>query len=185
VRLETHVAPAGVKGVDHANAHTGVELLRQLADCVRCGFQEQLQERAVGVEEGPEEAVDGEGDVEVGHVVETSGNVSDPIVDFDLAAGRAEASLAGERDAAVEPTAGADVAGIAGVWIVAEDHALYGLANVGTLVRWHLVFETQMAPGVPVFTEDATETVVGSGVIEVAPGRNKWLGLSRLHHDDI
>jgi Zn ribbon nucleic-acid-binding protein len=169
VGFEAQVAAAGVEGVDHANAHIWVELLRQLADCVRCGFEEQLQERAVGVEEEPEEIVDGEGDVKVGHVVEIAGDVGNPVIDFDLAAGRAEAGLARERDTAVKAAAGADIAGIAGAGIAAEDHAFDDLANVGALIGWDLVCETQMAPGVPMIAEDAAEAVVGGGVIGVAP----------------
>ena len=169
--LSRTVAPASVEGVDHANAYAGVELSCQLADGLSRCLQKHLQERAVDVEEGPEEIIDGEGDVEVGYVIEIAGDVSDPVVDFDLAARGAEASLAGERDAAVEATAGADVAGIAGAGIAAEDHTFDGLANVGALIGWDLAFEVQIAPGVPVFTEDAccVQHVSGSG-------RGRWGG---------
>jgi hypothetical protein len=114
--LSRAVAAAGVEGVDHADVHARVELFGQLADGPGCGFEEQLQERAVGVEEGPEEVVDGEGDVKVGHVVEIAGDVGNPVIDarilrVDLAAGGTEAGLAGEGDATVEAAAGADVAG--------------------------------------------------------------------------
>jgi hypothetical protein len=58
--------------------------------------------------------------VEVGHVKEIAGDVVDPMVHPDLAAGRTEAGLAGEGDAAVEPTARADVAGIAAAGVTTE-----------------------------------------------------------------
>jgi hypothetical protein len=122
----------------------------------------------VGVGEGPEEVVDGEGDVEVRHVVEIAGDVGNPVIDFDLAAGGAEAGLAREGDTTVEATARADVTGVAGAGVAAEDHAFDGLADLGALVWWGLVFETQMAPGVPVVAEDVTEAVVGGGMIGVA-----------------
>ena len=87
VRLEAKIAPASVEGVDHANAYTGVELFGQFANGLGRCFEEQLQERAVGVEEGPEEVIDGESDVEVGDVMEVPGDVGNPVIDFDLAAG--------------------------------------------------------------------------------------------------
>jgi hypothetical protein len=184
VRFEAQVTPASVKSVDHTDAHTWVELLRQLADGLGCGFQEQLQERAVGVEEGPEEVVDGEGDVEVGHVEEITGDVGNPVIDFDLAARRTEAGFAGEGDATVETAAGADVAGVAGTGVTTEDHTFDGFADVGTLV-WRDQLEVQVAPAIPVFTEYAAKAVVGGGVGGIAPGRCRWVGLSRLHHKDI
>jgi hypothetical protein len=170
VGFEAHVAAGRVESVDHANAHAGVELFHQFSDGLSGAFEEHFQERAVGAEDGPEEIVDGESDVEMWHVEQVASDVVDPVVDADLAAGWAEAGLAGEGDAAVESTVGADVAGIAAVGIAAEDHALDGLADVGALVWRNLAFEAQIAPGVPVIAEDAPETVVGSGMIGVAPG---------------
>jgi hypothetical protein len=124
----------------------------------------------VGAEDGPQEVVDSERDVEVWHVEEVTSDIVDPVVDADLAAGGTEAGLAGEGDTAVESTAGADVAGIAAVGVAAEDHAFDALAHVGALVWRDLAFEAQVAPGVPVLAEDAPETVMGSGTTGVAPG---------------
>lgn len=42
IRFEAQVAPTGVKGVDHADAHAWVEFFGQLVDGVGCGLEEQL-----------------------------------------------------------------------------------------------------------------------------------------------
>jgi len=169
VRFEAQVTAARAKGVDHTDTYAGVELLYQFADGLGCCLQEHLQERAVGMEEGPEEVIDGESDVEVGHVEEVTSNVGNPVVDADFATGRTEASFAGERDTAVESTAGADVAGVTGAGVAAKDHTLDGLADVCLLINRDF-FEAQIAPGVPVIAEDVAETVVSGGVAGVAPG---------------
>jgi len=124
----------------------------------------------VDVEAGPQQVVDGEGDVEMRDVVEVAGDVGNPVVDADLAAGGAEASLAGERDTTVKPTTGTDVAGVAAVGVAAEDHALNGLADVGLLIGRDLACEAQVTPTIPVIAEDVAEAVVGGGMIGVTPG---------------
>jgi len=82
----------------------------------------------------------------------------------------AETRLAGKWYAMLILAARADVEGITAVGVAAEDHALDGLADVGALVCGDLVFDAQIAPGVPVVAEDVTETVVTGGVSGVAPG---------------
>jgi hypothetical protein len=62
-----------------------------------------------------------------------------------------------------------DVAGVAVVWVAAEDHAFDGLADVGLLINRNF-FEAQVTPGVPVFTKYVAEAVVGGGVVGIAPG---------------
>jgi hypothetical protein len=47
------------------------------------------------VEEGPQEVVGGEGDVEVGGIEQIAGDAVDPVVRTYLAAGGAEADFAG------------------------------------------------------------------------------------------
>jgi uncharacterized protein YqfA (UPF0365 family) len=106
----------------------------------------------------------------VRYVEQVTGNVVDPVVDADLAAGGAEAGLAGERDAAVELASGADVASIAAVWIAAEHHTFDGFADVGLLIERDLVSEAQVTPGEPVVADDVAEAVVGSGTAGVTPG---------------
>jgi hypothetical protein len=56
------------------------------------------------------------------------------VVGVGLAAGGTEAGLAGEENAAVKSTAGADMVGIAACMVAAENHALAGSAEVGALV---------------------------------------------------
>ena len=101
---------------------------------------------------------------------EVSSDVVDPMIDANLAAGGAEAGFAGKGHAVVVPTAGADVASVASAGIAAEHQALDGFTNVGALVCGDLVFETRIAPGVPVAAEDLTKPVVGSGMVRVTPG---------------
>ena len=81
------------------------------------------------------------------------GDVGNPIVHPDLAAGRAEAGLAGKGDAAVVRTARADVAGVAAIGIAAQDQASDDLTDVEALVWEHLVFQAQVAPGGPGLSE--------------------------------
>jgi hypothetical protein len=72
---------------------------------------------------------------------EIAGHVVDPMVHPDLAAGWTEAGLAGEGDAPLVATAGANVASVAGAGIAAEHHVFDGLAGVGALVWRNLMFE--------------------------------------------
>ena len=169
VGFVAQITSARVEGVDHTNTHAGIELLHQFTDGLRCRLEDHLQERAVDVEAGPQQVVDGEGDVEMRDVVEVAGDVGNPVVDADLAAGGAEAGLAGERDTTVEPTTGTDVAGVAAVGIAAEDHAFDGLAYVCLLIGRDFS-EAQITPDVPVVAKDGTEAVVGGGMVGVAPG---------------
>ena len=115
---------------------------------------------------GPQEVIDGEGDVKVRNIVCVTGDVVDPVVDADLAAGGAQAGLAGEGDTAVEAGARADVAGITGAGVAAEDHAFDGFAYV-TLLIGRDFSEAQITPDVPVVAKDGTEAVVGSRMIRV------------------
>ena len=128
-------------------------------------------------EEGPEGIVDGESDVEVRRVEVVAGDIGNPVVDFALAAGGAEAGLAGNGHAAIKSAVRADVTSVACAGIAAEDHTFDGLADIGALVWWDLFFEVQITPGVPVFTEYLAEAVVGSGAGRVTPGER---GLSLI-----
>lgn len=101
---------------------------------------------------------------------EVAGDIGNPVVDFALAAGGAEAGFAGEGHAAIKSAVRADVTSVACAGIAAEDHTFDGLADVGALVWWDLVFEVQITPGVPVFTKYLAEAVVGSGAGGVTPG---------------
>jgi len=88
----------------------------------------------------------------------------------DLATGWTEAGLAGEGDAPLVATAGANVASVAGAGIAAEHHAFDGLADVGLLIERDLGVEAQIAPGIPVIAKDVTEAIVSGEVSGVAPG---------------
>ena len=175
VGFEAQVTAISVDGVDYANADTRIQLVYQFADdpsaALRTGLgpglQEDLQAGAVGVEARPQQVVSGEGDVEVRDFEEITGNVVNPIVDAHLAAGRAEAGLAGERDMALVLATGADIAGITGIGIAAGYETLDDLSDVGTLVRRDFVFQALVAPGVPVIAKDLTEEVVAGGVMRI------------------
>jgi hypothetical protein len=54
-----------VGSVDETDANAGIEISHQFTDSLSRRFQKHLQERTVGVKEGPQEVVGGEGDVEV------------------------------------------------------------------------------------------------------------------------
>ena len=88
-----------------------------------------------------------------------------------LAAGGAEAGLAGERDVALVLATGADIAGITGIGIAAGYETLDDLSDVGTLVWGDFVFQALVAPAVPVVAEDLSKTVVGSGMVRLLPRR--------------
>jgi hypothetical protein len=100
VWFEAQVTPKGVGSVDETDANTGIEISHQLTDGLNRRLQEHLQERAVGVEEGPQEVVGGEGDVEVRDIQQVASDVVDPVVHPDFATGRTESSFAGERGTA-------------------------------------------------------------------------------------
>ena len=171
VGFEAQVAAVGVGSVDHTNADTGIQLLYQFTDDLGCGAQEGLQSGAVVEEARPQQVVSGEGDVEVRDFEEIAGDVVNPIVDAHLAAGGAEAGLAGERDVALVLATGADIAGITGIGIAAGYETLDDLSDVGTLVWGDFVFQALVAPAVPVVAEDLSKTVVGSGMVRLLPRR--------------
>jgi hypothetical protein len=160
VGFEAQVAPKGVNGVDHAEAQVQIQVSEHLADRQRCRFQEDLQERAVGVEEGAQEVIGGEGDVEMGDFEQVLGDVVDPVVDADFATGGAEAGLTREGHAVLILTARTDVAGVAAIGVAAEEQALDDLADVGALVGGDFVFQAQVTPAIPVIEEDLAEAVV-------------------------
>ena len=86
VWFEAQVTPKGVASVDETDANAGIEISHQFTDGLRRRLQEHLQKRAVGVEEGPQEVVGGEGDVEMGHIQQVAGDVVDPVVHPDRSA---------------------------------------------------------------------------------------------------
>jgi hypothetical protein len=100
----------------------------------------------VGVEEGPQEVVGSEGDVEVRDIQQVASDVVDPVVHPDFATGRTESSFAGERDTQLVLTAGADVESVAAVGVTAQLQALDDLIEVGPLVWGNLVFQAQIGP---------------------------------------
>ena len=89
------VTPDVAGGFESFNADTGIQLLYQFTDGLGCGMQEDLQSGAVIEEARPQQVVSGKGDVEVRDFEEIAGDVVNPIVDAHLAAGGAEAGLAG------------------------------------------------------------------------------------------
>jgi transcriptional regulator with XRE-family HTH domain len=98
-------------------------------------LQEEFQQRAVGVEERPQEVIDGEGDVQVGHIEHVFGDIVDQVVHADLAAGGAETGFAGEGDAMLILAAGAEIAGIAAIRVTAEQHTLNDVPDVSLLIE--------------------------------------------------
>jgi hypothetical protein len=154
-----------------------MQLLYQFADDLGCSLQEDLQSGAVIEEARPQQVVGGEGDMEVGDFQEIAGDVVNPIVDTHLAAGRAEAGLAGERDIALVLATGTDIAGITGIGIAAGRETLDDLSDeripmrVGPLVWGDFGFQALVAPAVPVVAEDLSKTVVSSGMIGLLPRR--------------
>ena len=84
------------------------------------------------MEEGPQQIIDGQGDVEMEHLKQVAGNIIHPIVNPDFAAGGTEARFAGKRNAQVVLTPWTDIAGVTGVGVTTEQHALDDSADVQT-----------------------------------------------------
>jgi hypothetical protein len=150
VGFEAQVTAVCVDSVDHSDADTRIQLIYQLTDDLGTGFQEDLESGTVIEEARPQQVVGGKGDVEVRDFEEVAGDVVNPIVDAHLAAGGAEAGLAGERDIALVLATGADIAGITGIGIAAGYETLDDLSDVCTLVWGDLVFQALIAPAVPI-----------------------------------
>ena len=104
-------------------------------------------------------------------IEQVTSDVVDPIVDAYLAAGRAEASLAGERYTTLVLATRADIAGITGIGIAAGHETLDDLSNISTLIWGNFVFQAQVTPVVPVVAEDLSKTVVSSGMVGLLPRR--------------
>ena len=105
--------------------------------------------------------------MEVRDIEQVTSDVVDPIVDAYLAAGRAEASLAGERYTTLVLATRADIAGITGIGIAAGHETLDDLSDVGTLVWGDFGFQALVAPAVPMVTEYLTEEIVVGGVMRI------------------
>ena len=84
--FEVEVTAEGMDGVNHADAHIWIEIFQDFADGLSGNLQEEFQQRAVGIEERPQEVVGGEGDMLVGHIEHVFGDIVDPVVHVDLAA---------------------------------------------------------------------------------------------------
>ena len=121
------------------------------------------------MEEGPQEVVGSEGDVEVRDIQQVASDGVDPVVHPDFATGRTESSVAGERDTQLVLTAGADVESVAAVGVTAQLQALDDLIDVGPLIWGNFVFQPQIVPAVPVVEEDLVETVVTGGGVGATP----------------
>jgi hypothetical protein len=130
------------------------------------------------VEEGPQEVIGGQGDVEMGHVQQVAGDVVDPVIHPDrsaersrrsLAAAGAEAGFAGEGEKKLALTARANIASVATVRVATEQQALDDLANVSALVGRNFLFQAPVAPAVPMIEEDLTESVVAGGMVGATP----------------
>jgi hypothetical protein len=158
-----------VGSVDETDANAGIEISHQFTDGLSRRLQEHLQERAVGVEEGPQEVVGGEGDVEVRDIQQVVSDAVDPLIHPDFATGRTESSFAGERHTQLVLTAGADVESVAAVGVTAQLQALDDLIDVGPLIWGHFVFQPQIVPAVPVVEEDLAEAVVTGGGVGATP----------------
>jgi hypothetical protein len=107
--------------------------------------------------------------VEVRDIEQVTSDVVDPIVDAYLAAGRAEASLAGERYTTLVLATGADIAGITGIRIAAGYKALNDLLDVGALIERDFGFKAQIAPAITGIAKDLSKAVVGSGMVGLLP----------------
>jgi hypothetical protein len=164
-----------VGSVDETDANAGIEISHQFTDGLRRRLQEHLQERAVGVKEGPQEVVGGEGDVEVRDIQQVVSDAVDPVVHPDLATRGAEASFAGEWHTKLVLTARTDVESVAAVGVTAEQQTLDDLTDIGALVWRNLIFQAEVTPAVPMIEEDLAEAVVTGGIACTAR-RRKWVG---------
>jgi len=103
------------------------------------------------------------------HIQHIFGDIVDPVIDFDFSAGRAEACLAGERDAMLKVAAWAEVASIPTVRIPTKHESLNGFLDVGMLIGGDFAFQTMVAPELPMIAEDLAEPIMPSRMIGMTP----------------
>lgn len=173
VEFEAQVTPEGVNGVDQANAHIRVEVCQDFPHGLNGHPQEHLQESALAVEEGAQQIIDRQGDVDVRNIEQVPGDIIDPIVHADLTAGRAEAGLAGKGNFVLIPTTRADIEGVPSIRVAAEHHALNCFADVCLLIRGDFLRQAQVAPDVPVVAENLSPAV-GLGRASGVVSHSAW-----------
>ena len=122
------------------------------------------------MEERPQEVIGGEGDVQMGHIEHVFGDIVDPVVRADLAAGGAEAGLAGEGDALLILAAETEIARIAAIRVTAEQHALNDVPDVSLLIEGDFVGQAEVAVAIPVVEEYLAKAVMTCWMAERMPG---------------
>jgi hypothetical protein len=153
-----------------AGVEAGVEVVNDSTHGLSGNLQEEFQQRAVSVEERSQEVIGGESDVQMGHIEYVLGDIVDPVVHADLAAGRAEASFTGEGDTMLILAAMTDPTCIATIGVTAEQHTLNNVPDVSLLIEGIFVGQREVAVALPVVEEYLAEAIITGWVIKRLPG---------------
>ncbi len=159
VRFEAKVAAEGAGCVDHAHPHARVEIGQHGLNRLRRHLEQVIQECPVGMEEGSQCVVSGQGKMQVRHFEQIGGDGIDPFIDSDLAATRTESRLTREGHSQIETATRAFVTSVTRLGVAAKHHALYCLAHVSLLVRWDFIFQPQITPVVKVVAENLAKQI--------------------------
>ena len=84
--FEAKVAAEGMDCIDLADAQAVVDVVNDFTHGPSGNLQEEFQQRAVGVEERPQEVIGSESDVQMGHIEHVLGDIVDQVVHADLPA---------------------------------------------------------------------------------------------------
>ncbi|MGD0751691.1 MAG: hypothetical protein ABSA23_09805 [Anaerolineales bacterium] len=104
--------------------------------------------------------------MQVGHIEHVFGDIVDPVVHADLAAGRAEAGFAGEGDAMLILAAGTYPAYVTAIRVTAEQHALNDVSDVSLLIEGDFIGQTEVAVAIPVVEEYLAKVVMTGWMAE-------------------
>jgi hypothetical protein len=162
VRFEAEVAAKGLRHVDHAHPHAGVKMSEHSLHRLGGHLQQVIQERTVGMEEGPQRIIGGQGQMQVRHFEQIGGDGIDPLIYTDLASAWAETAFTAKWNTEVEAAIWAFVPGVTGFGIAAHHHPLHGLSHVSALIGRDFVFEPQVAPAVKMVAKNLTKQI-GAG----------------------
>ncbi len=119
------------------------------------------------MEERAQDIIGGQSEMEMRYIEQVLRDGVDPTIHAHLSAAGTESGFTTKRNTVLKLTAGAHVARIAGAGVAAEQQALNGFADVGTLVSRDFVCQAQITPGRPMLPKDFAKAVMAGRAISV------------------
>jgi hypothetical protein len=139
MRLITQVTPGGVYAIDQSDPHPRIEVGYYFLHSLSANPEQFFQELTFPTGKKSKRISGGQSDMQMRNFQDVLCDVVYPVIHADLAAGRAEAGLAGEGDAMLILAAGTDPASKTAIRVTAEQHALNTVPDVSLLIEGDFV----------------------------------------------